>query len=305
MEDGGFLYFAGLIPTVCPIGSGRAARTATDHALHARHERHAIYFHAAGLQLRRSVLPPISRIRSTRSYAKGRRRFRNLLSVSLHYRLVRRPTRAASLAQVIDYVPEPRSGLDAMAASTSRATGLASIRRPADGSLRASRGRCSSSASARRLRTLAMDPPWSPTTRGSRRKRDYRRRPREGIRWRRRPTRDPRMETRANPRPPRPRRQAPRACQVAERVDRRKNRRARGSTRLSFGRTRQVLPRSTTPIGPRFGFPFIMAVKGKSQGRHSGGLRAPPRQRRGRRDQDPRLPRSAALRRCGSEDILS
>ena len=36
----------------------------------------------------------------------------------------------------------------------------------------------------------------------------------------------------------------------------------------------------------RFGFPFIMAVKGKSKADILGGLRAPPRQRRGRRDED-------------------
>ena len=53
-----------------------------------------------------------------------------MLSIGLHCRLVGRPGRAASLARFLDYVAEPRPGVDRRPGSTSRATGSTDIRRP-------------------------------------------------------------------------------------------------------------------------------------------------------------------------------
>ena len=217
------------MPTICPIGSKgrRGPQLITPYTLDTNDMRFATpQGFNSGDQFYAYLKDSFDTL-----YAEGDVAPK-MLSVGLHCRLVGRPGRAASLARFIDYVLSHDRAWS-QPASTSHATGLASIRRRADGSLRASRGRCSSSASAESTNTRHGSP-WSPTTRGSQRKQI---RPEASRRrWRRRPRRDPRIETRADPRPPRPRRQA-RACQVAD---------ARIDARTGERRARPAEPRTNS-----------------------------------------------------------
>jgi OHCU decarboxylase len=102
MEEGGFVYSADSYADELPYWV-EGERPASDRALHARRQRHALC-HPAGLQFRRPVLRLSEG--QFRCAAGGRRALAapKMLSVGLHCRLVGVPGRAAALARFLDYV---------------------------------------------------------------------------------------------------------------------------------------------------------------------------------------------------------
>ena len=224
-----------------------------------------------------------------------------MLSIGLHCRLVGRPGRAASLARFLDYVREPRQGLgrdparhrpplDRQACAAGRleavATDAHAVRR----------------AVRRRLRTFALG-------RGGR----FRRGPdaaadsAEGL-----------AATMAAAMARRERRSQKRALilahpDLAGTARARQTADARNSTneqasagldRLSRGGTRALHRRSTTPIARRFGFPFIMAVKGRTKAEIFAAFERRLDNDAADRDCDRAAPRSTASPRCDIAEIL-
>ena len=183
-----------------------------------------------------------------------------MLSVGLHCRLVGRPGRAASLAPLHRLRPQPRPRLDADPAR--HRASLDPEHAPAGG-WRPSR--LARTLFVERFGGVYEHSPWIAAEAydaGLTAEADTA----EGLakamaaaaaKGTRRP------EAVADPRPSRSRRQA-RARQDADGgVDAGAG--ERRSRPAQPRRTRRSSPRSTTPIAPRFGFPFIMAVKGKSK----------------------------------------
>ena len=206
-----------------------------------------------------------------------------MLSVGLHCRLVGRPGRAASLARFVDYVLEPRPRMVRRPGSTSRATG--SRKHPPPGGWKPSR--LTRTLFVERFGGVYEHSPWVAAAAydaGLTAEADSAGRARQGDGGApRRADRDD-AEAGADPRPPRSRRQA-RARQDADGgVDA-----GAGERRPRPARRPDELARFTAlndAYAARFGFPFIMAVKGRSKAEILAAFEARLVQRSGGRDGD-------------------
>ena len=217
-----------------------------------------------------------------------------MLSVGLHCRLVGRPGRAASLARFLDYVLSH----DQVWVPTRLDIARHWIRKhPPAGRMEAVAPdpHAVRRAVRRRLRALALD-------RGG----GLRRRPRPGRRHGRGPGEgdggrggegDRRAEAGADPRASRPRR--PARARQALTAESTAEQASAGLDRL----TPEELAKFTAlndAYRRRFGFPFIMAVKGRSKADILAAFEQRLQQRRRRRDAEPRSRRSTGSRRCAS-----